>query len=126
MEDPIVGEQLLGLPPVSKLYVGAALAVLGGVGCAWLWQQGWIFGGAILALVFGLLLLWTGREELAAERAFWAEIDRAKAEWSELQAGIESVQADGGSVVRYLQHRGYQQYGVRKWLIECLADRPQA
>ncbi|MCA8944341.1 MAG: hypothetical protein KDB80_17380 [Planctomycetes bacterium] len=126
MEEPILEEQLLGLPPRTKTIVGIVMAVAGGIACAWLWQRGWLVGVAIFSFVMGVLLAWTGRQELARERAIDREVERARGEWVELERGIAEAQRDGRSVVRYLQQRGYAEYGVRRWIAEELAGRDRS
>jgi hypothetical protein len=67
-------------------------------------------------MLMGPTLYLTGRRELARERAFHAEVERARAEWSELEAGVRAARKDGAGVARYLQAKGYREYGVRRWI----------
>ena len=122
MTEPILEEQLLGLQPKTKVTVGIAMAVTGGIACEWLWDRGWIVGFAVFALVMGALLAWSGRQELARERAIESEVARARSEWEDLREGVAAATRDGRSVVRYLQERGYREYAVRRWIAQELEN----
>ncbi|MBI5850821.1 MAG: hypothetical protein HZB39_07305 [Planctomycetes bacterium] len=126
MSEPDLGKQLFGLPPRTKVIVGAVMAVAGALACEWLWDRGWIAGLPILSLVLGALLTWTGRQELARERAIEEETTRARAEWAALEEGVSACNRDGRSVARFLQERGYREYGVRRWIAEELAGDTEA
>ena len=114
-------QRLLALAPKAKLGVGVALAVAGAGSGVWLWERGWLAGLPILAFVAGLLTAWTGLQEPARPRAIETEVARARAEWDELRAGVAAAVRDGRSVARYLQQRGYREFGVRRWIADELA-----
>lgn len=121
MIEPGPEQQLLALAPKTKVGVGVALAVAGAGSGVWLWQRGWLAGLPILAFVAGLLVAWTGLQELARQRAVDAEVTRARSEWDELREGVTAAVRDGRSVARYLQQRGYREFGVRRWIADEFA-----
>ena len=120
MTEPILEEQLLGLPPKAKLGVGIVMAIAGAAACVWLWERGWVAGITIFAAVMGVLLAGVGSKELARERAIDKEVERARGEWAQLEAGAAEARRGGRSFVRFLQDRGYREFSVRRWIAEEL------
>jgi membrane protein implicated in regulation of membrane protease activity len=117
---PGLGEQLAVLPPLAKVLTGAFMLVLGGGAMA---MQPWsVYSGilAVLALVLGVPLLLAGRREQVAQRVQAAELQRAKAELSDLRAAIAAVLEEKHGVERFLLERGYTSPKVRRWIaLEC-------
>ncbi|MBL9079116.1 MAG: hypothetical protein JNL08_16555 [Planctomycetes bacterium] len=66
--------------------------------------------------VFGFALSLVGIAEHRRALAFAAEVQRARAEWPELADRIRALRRDGGNVARFLQDRGYREFGVRRWI----------
>ena len=116
MHGPILEEQLLSLSPKSKIVAGAAMGIAGVVACVVLWENGWIAGLAMFAALCGPALAGIGLTEHRRARAFDVEVERARAEWPELERGIQAARRDGGNVARFLLARGYREFAVRRWI----------
>lgn len=116
--------QLLGLSPSAKIGVGIALALGCGIATVALWESGWVWGLTIFGFCGGLASLGIGWRERQRERAFTAELARAKAEWSELERDLRAARATGGSPTRVLQQRGYREYHIRRWILRELQLEP--
>ena len=116
MTDPELEDQLLSLPPTSKIVAGLIVGAAGITACVLLWERGWIAWIAVFAALLGPALAWIGLREQARERAFDAEVAQARADWSELERGIRAARRDGGNVARYIQGKSYREFAVRRWI----------
>lgn len=123
--EPILEDHLLGLSARTKALIGGPMFVGGAIAVVRLWELGLIVGLSIVVMVMGGLLAWTGRQELARERAIESEVERATGEWEELRRAIEAAERGGASVTRMLQQRGYREFGVRRWIIRELSAKPE-
>ncbi|MBL8727856.1 MAG: hypothetical protein JNM25_05465 [Planctomycetes bacterium] len=126
MTGPTFEDQLLSLSPKGKMVAGIALGAAGLVACVLLWENGWIAWAAVFAALFGPAIALIGMREHKRARSFDAEVQRARAEWSELKEGIHAARRDGGNVARFLQARGYREFAVRRWIAAELDPGKQA
>ena len=116
MTEPELEDQLLSLTPKNKIRLGLAVGVAGVASCVLLWQRGWVAWVAVAAALLGPTLALIGLRERGRERAFDAEVERARSEWGELERGIQAARRDGGNVARYIQGKGYREFTVRRWI----------
>ena len=119
-------ERLLGLSPKLRVAAGAAL-LLGGIAVSVaLWNEGWIWYGAVSAALFGPVRLFGGLGELRRQAAVADELQRVEAEWPALRQAIADWQRRGDNVTRQLQQRGYREYFVRRWILARAAEEGAA
>lgn len=116
MPAPTLEDQLLGLSPRAKVLIGVGTCLLGAVLTVVLWDAGLVWGAALFAFGLGLAVTGIGLRERRRGRSIATEVERAQREWPELQRGIVELRANGGNVARFLQQRGYREFGVRRWI----------
>ncbi|MGK0299281.1 MAG: hypothetical protein ACI89X_000142, partial [Planctomycetota bacterium] len=73
--------------------------------------------GAVSCVLFGAVLMGSAYRDAKRQAAFDVDVDRAQAEWQELKRDIELARRTGQNVPRLLQHRGYVQFHVRRWIM---------
>jgi len=85
-----------------------------------MWDRGIVWCATAFAVVFGLALLGSGWREQRRQEAIDGEVDRARAEWPDLQRDVALALRTGQNIARLLQQRGYREFLVRRWIVREL------
>ena len=111
-------DQLLTANPRFRLSAGLGMLFVGAAIGAWMWERGLVVGISVVLVVGGLLVTGSAWTDLRRQRLLEAEIDRAEKEWEQLLAEGLAARAEGQSVARLLQARGFTDAMLRRALID--------
>lgn len=117
---PSLEEQLWALSPKARIVGGVLLIAFGAGGAVAFWGMGLIWFGSMTCVLLGIAAIGNGVHERKRARAVQAEVDRARAEWEDLERELALVRRTKGNAARMLQDRGYREFHVRRWIVAAL------
>ena len=107
--------------PSGSLVMGLLVAVLSGIASfmpnlagGWAWM--------VLLALFGLAMIGSACSQIASNRLFRLDLQRANGEWQALVDAALLAARQGTPLTRILKERGYRQYFLRRWLVAILAE----
>jgi hypothetical protein len=116
-------QNLLGLPPKSRMIAGA-VAIAGGVASTvFLWNRGVVWGLSLFAFVSGLFLFFSGISGMNRQKARAQQLAAFQARRKEWVEAMVEEKRRGGNPVRWMNDQGIHDPEIRSLLMEDVTAR---